>query len=458
MKLFPITILLITSFAFCSCKKDWLDAKPNQSLVVPSNLKDLQLVLDNTDLFNDKQPSLLEAATDNYYITDDVFDGLAQSDKNIYTWAPGSDFYANSSSLFEWDRIYTSVFTLNTVLEALNKINSNSSSWKNIKGSALFFRANCFYILSQLYADQYTDASAATSIGVILRTEPDINLKSQRSTVEQTYNRVIEDLLEARSLLDNNSYADKTNPTKASCYALLARVNLQMNNYEAALKYADSALASNNKIIDYNDIQDPGGLFPFAAVPEEVIFFSREVNSPLFPTLSGTSNVDSVLYNSYDSNDLRKTVNYINFGGRLIFKGSYTGLPFVLFCGLSSSEMILIKAECMLRRDKNILQALNYLNAFYIKRFDKQKVFKPYSAVNFQDALKAILTERRKELAFRGVRWSDLRRLNLDPETAVTIKRKIQNKELSLAPKDKRYTYPLPNSEVTQSGVQQNPR
>jgi len=64
--------------------------------------------------------------------------------------------------------------------------------------------------------------------------------------------------------------------------------------------------------------------------------------------------------------------------------------------------------------------------------------------------------ERRKELIFRGLRWSDLRRLNMDTRFAVTLKRKVNNKEFLLLPKDARYTLQIPISVIKSSGIQQN--
>ena len=62
---------------FCSLQKSsFLDARPDQSLVVPSSLADLQALLDNDRIMNGTNglgvtPSLGEAACTDYYINED---------------------------------------------------------------------------------------------------------------------------------------------------------------------------------------------------------------------------------------------------------------------------------------------------------------------------------------------------------------------------------------------------
>lgn len=104
-----------------------------------------------------------------------------------------------------------------------------------------------------------------------------------------------------------------------------------------------------------------------------------------------------------------------------------------------------------------IAESMQDLNELLVKRY-KRNTFKEFTATNKTDALTIILTERRKELLFRGLQWMDLRRLNRDPRFAVTIKRYFEGQEYVLAPNDLKYTYPIPDDEVLQSNIEQNPR
>jgi len=72
-------------------------------------------------------------------------------------------------------------------------------------------------------------------------------------------------------------------------------------------------------------------------------------------------------------------------------------------------------------------------------------------------ALGTILNERRKELLFRGLRWSDVKRLNRDG-AGIILSREINNQEFVLPPNDKRYAIALPEDVLEMTGMEQNPR
>ena len=59
----------------------------------------------------------------------------------------------------------------------------------------------------------------------------------------------------------------------------------------------------------------------------------------------------------------------------------------------------------------------------------------------------------------RGLRWTDLRRLNRDPRYAVTLTRSINGTTYMLPPNDARYVYPIPDAVIAANpGMEQNVR
>src|ERR1700743_2229559 len=189
--------------------------------------------------------------------------------------------------------------------------------------------------------------------------------------------------------------------------------------------------------------------------PEVLFYFSFIYNG----FISGTSvltSVDTILYQSYAVNDLRKHLFFERGAANVYyFKGTYTGNDNV-FSGLANDELYLIQAECDARLGDtgNALASLNAL----LKHRIQAGSFEPYSTLSADAVLAIILTERRKELVGRDTRWTDLRRLNQDPKYAVTLKRTINGQSYSLPPNDPRYVFPIPNDVISASGIQQNQR
>ncbi len=84
-----------------------------------------------------------------------------------------------------------------------------------------------------------------------------------------------------------------------------------------------------------------------------------------------------------------------------------------------------------------------------------------HSVAGTPDPLSLILAERRKELAFRGLRWTDLRRLNKEESANITLYRVLEGIPPiidSLVANDENYILPIPPDVLALSGIAQNPR
>jgi len=450
---FIVEVLLV---GLCSCKKNWLDAKPDQKLVVPETIKDFQALLDNIAIFNFGQSYLGELGSDDYYITTSLYLSRAEVYQKVYTWSPGNIF--QGASVPDWANYYNAVFYSNNVIEGLAKVSKEQAgedTWNNLKGAAHFYRAYAFFSLAQLFCKPYTGNSANSDMGIVLRTNSNINAASTRSSVEQTYNQIVDDLSEAKNLLANTPLYN-TRPSKQACFALLARVYLLLSDYDKAKNYADSSLQIKNSLIDFNTLSSTTNYpIPDYKSNQEIIFHSVLTNISLLPNDLGSGQVDTTLFKSYLDDDLRKTLFFNTSNGRLFFRGSYNG-PSYLFNGLATDEMYLIRAECFARKgDKDAcLVDLNTL----LKKRKKSATFVNVSANSASEALIKVLEERRKELCFRGIRWADLRRLNLENQFRKTLSKTINNQTFTLPPNDNRYAYPIPDDEVIYSHIANNDR
>jgi len=456
MKLKYILFLSVLYLLFTGCKKDWLDAKPSTDLVVPQNLGDYQSLLDNTDVFNTNEPVIGLMAGEQFHLSESDWQNVpVLTFKNAYIW--GDDIYQGEEGNSGWWNSYTKVLYANVVLEGITKINptaANQVAWNNIKGSSLFFRAFEFYNLSQLFCKPYNSTTANSDLGVPLRTTSDINTPSVRATLQQTYDQIINDLQAARELLPV-SPTIRSRPSRQAADALLARIYLSMEDYAKAGEAATKALQSYSVLIDYNSL-NASSSSPFPSLRNgntEVIFYAemqgvQVLNSPALI-------VEPVLYSLYDSADLRKSIFFTGNGGIKNFKGSYTGTLFYHFAGLATDELYLIRAESYARANKTT-EALQDLNSLLQNRY--QGTFVPVTATSVNDALIRIVAERKKELLYRGLRWSDLRRLNKDNQFKETLTRGLNGQTYSLLPNDPKYVFLIPPEIIRLSGIQQNIR
>ncbi|MEN5193421.1 RagB/SusD family nutrient uptake outer membrane protein [Sphingobacterium faecium] len=466
-----IVLLLLLS----ACSKTFLDQKPNLSQGVPNTLGDCQSMLDDYDRMNASYSNHGEAAADNYYMSDDNYNYLpdmnnSPEEKYNYSWHPQGEHVS------AWLSGYQVIYSANLILRTLEDIAPTEANYASVKGSALFFRAFSFYHLAQLFCKPYMTTTAASDPGIPLRLTPDLYELSTRGTVKQVYERITQDLKDALSLLPD-AVSVKSRPSKTAAYAMLARVYLAMQDYVNAGKMADEVLKLHNTLIDYNETSETPTATTVSSDPAAPSFlrFNAEV---IFQAVTVSTTLDQytveihpALYDSYSEDDRRKSVFFMedldwdgtpSGSGIIRYRGNYDGsnsdaISNFLFIGLATDELYLIRAECYARAG-NTVSAMADLNKLLAKRMEPPYVNR--AAVSANDALVQILAERRKELIFRTIRWTDLRRLNQDLRFAITLYRDMNTIPYTpLKPNDLRYTFLIPTREVIKlTGMEQNPR
>lgn len=440
-----INLLLIClglSFSL-GCTKDFLDERPSKALLVPQTLADMQALLDNINVMN-STPAIPALAADDYSLLEGGALKIDAVQNGAYFWA--EDTY-QGNSVGDWTTPYQQIFYSNVVLDGLEQLqptNQELSSYNSIKGSAYFYKAMALNNLLQLFAKPY-DLNANNNPGLPVPLNSNVNERPERKTLSYTYEQLILNLQNAANLLPLKA-STKNRPSLHAVYALLARVYLQMQDYAQAEAFAEKALNISRTLIDYNTAT--ATTTPFGQVlpngMEEVIFYNKKLSYAFFT--SGIIKIDPSLVNLYQANDLRK---------RYYFRdGSNGSVSFTGYEGLTTDELYLISAECKARR-KDTHGALGELNVLLLKRW-KTGTYVNLSASTADEALSLVLNERRKELAGRGLRWGDLRRLNQDSRFAITLNRTYGGKTYTLPPNDKKYTLPIPDKEIQYGTIEQN--
>lgn len=442
---------------FNSCEKGWLDAKPNKALIVPRSLEDYQALLDNRDVFGVNAPLMGELASNDSYLTDNGWASSTLITRNTYIWA--QDIFEGEPSS-DWTSAYSRIMQANIVLEGLEDIAPSTDTqelWNSVKGQALFHRSLAYFDLSQLFCNPYNVSTASSDLGLPLKLTSDVNERVDRSTLQETYDQIIGDLALAKQLLPE-SQAWKTKPTKIAASALLARIYLSIEDYNAAFLNANKCLESNGDLLNYNAI-NPLLSYPIPLFNAEVIWHGEMGLDFAQPLINGV--IDSLLYNSYLEDDLRKSLFFRQGANGMHFRGNYRGAWLPAFCGFANDEMYLIRAECYVRNGevtKGMADLNRLLSERWVQNLDGTSTYIDQVAESETEALDIILLERRKELIMRNVRWSDLRRLNRDERFQVTLTRVLNGKTYILPPNDLRYSFPIPPNEITFSGIEQNPR
>lgn len=438
---FFLLFLLGRTLTGCS---DILDAKPQQSLLVPSKLSDFQALLDDFALMNYFVSGLSSVAVDDFYTTDGGWQSLQPIERNAYLWK--EDVYDNQVDVSDWNTPYKVVFNTNIVLDGLSDLSLEAEHLdesRAIRARALFYRSFAYYALAQTFFPAFDSGESSNKQIVPVQLSSDVNEPANYRSLHELYQMLISDLMDAATSLDNLA-SIRARPSKMACYALLARIYLLLAEYEEAARYASLALEINSTLLDYNTIPlDTDRPFPNSHLNanEEVCFYAGMTSYSYHR--AALTFVAPELYTLYEEDDLRKYILFKKGDEGVNLKGTYTGNS-SRFAGITNAELLLIRAECNARLGNHEQTKID-LTTLLKKRYVTDTFSD--SVIPDDDLLDFVLLERRKELVGRDTRWSDLKRLNLDSETATTLSRMIDGVEYHLPPNDDRYAFPIPQAE-----------
>ncbi|NJI76332.1 RagB/SusD family nutrient uptake outer membrane protein [Sphingobacterium kitahiroshimense] len=429
-----------------SCN-DFLEEKSDMSLATVNSKADLYALMDYTVSMNQGYVSAVgDIASDDFFIPDQYYRALNQlSDRSVYVWerVPLADWYWLS---------YGRILNVNIVLENIDKIQMNKVDRNNLMGIGLFFRAFSYFDLAQIYSKAYDDNDVI--LGPPVKSNSDVNDPPIRLPLKTTINSIVEDLKVAASSLPEQKLAYPTRPNRSAALGLLSRVYLAIGNFEKALLYADSTLSSYGKLMDFNLIKDVKK-YPFERFNAEVLFFS--IHSAENMSRESVLRIDTNLYESYDSNDLRKKLFFsLQNDGYYAFTGDYSGNSNAQkFNGITTAELWLNKAECHTRLG-DLKSASDAIVFFRSNRYVKGMPLAPLP-LDKEGLLTLIYAERRKELLLRGIRWMDLRRLEDKYINKKELTRKLDSKEFKIDLKEiKNFTFLIPQKVIELSNIKQN--
>lgn len=392
--------------------------------------------------------SIPEAVSDDIILGSPFGFTFDNTHNDFYTLTYNADSFQSEGF---WKISYEAINNANTLIKAART--SNLPNKDAFLAEALGLRALLHYNLYRFFAPAFNTNSSALAVPYRFETDELLDI-NPRNTNQEVIDFVITDLLEAVSLATNdvNSYR----LSKTGIEALLARVYHETNDFENAIIYAEKALTDSRYTLDTEEMafenqwrQDDSN---------EIIFRIRFGNSddgsnaallsvPVY--FSFPYYVSDDLINLYDqANDIRFNAYFElePFGSGAFYPkkhisertatSSNPGVTDIKLIRVPELYLILAEAYDHTGNPEMALKNLNILR--------NARGIGDYSG---SDLSNEILDERRRELAFEGFRFTDLKRKGQGFTRADGS---------SLAPKDGRFALPIPQLEIDRSGLTQN--
>lgn len=426
---------------------------------------------------------------------------------DIWRW----NILSNNS---EVEAVYGSLYRVigqcNFLLEKLAVLektvdDKNYEILQGFKGEALFARALCYSELIKMYCKAYDKTTASTVPGVVLISSYFNPEALKRSSLEASYQFVLNDLSKAAEYLDmdedeeaGTAMANSSYITKYAVESLYSRVYLYMKNWDEAINHSTKVIESGKYSLSSTDVK----LASFDAkmsdyeymwrgdVSRETIwkigFTNTSYGSPLGQVFW---NFDFVSYKpdyvpaawvlkSYDANDLRYeaffktyTTGYAHQLTAPLLQKYYGNMSFISEnkYGFSMpkvfrlSEQYLIRAEAYCNKGE-------YPSAGKDITTLRKARYSTYgsTAISATNWFELISTERVKELYMEGFRLNDLKRWMAQTENGVKDKVKgfdrtpqlnsvAPGNNLKIKADNPSFVWPIPQHELDIPGADIEP-
>ncbi|QZT36715.1 RagB/SusD family nutrient uptake outer membrane protein [Halosquirtibacter xylanolyticus] len=468
--------LLATSFSSC---ESFLEKAPDDRMSVQT-LDDVSAVMAET---YDKMSthSGLFFATDNVTLAD----GVTQSYPiltDLYSWKKiiTNEKHQDNPASF-WENSYSSIANCNLVLESLRNMNGetrNSDFAKALQAEALIGRAYYHFMILNTFSKRYETATAATDLGIpyTKKLENKLIEKYDRSTVEACYNEIITDYEQGIKLLEANSNSFNTNKyriTIPTAYAIGGRIYLWRNkdqsDNEKSKAYSTKAIAAYGGVVSMKKWSD------YALDKRAII----EVKSPEVGWVQTyyTWQLGSYIYQSTNSSyknitqpsvlgkDLRDNGSGYKLQGDIFLplnyfiQVGYSGKLSNDLFPLSESVINLVEAKVRLNDLKG---AYDDMQNFLVTNHEAPIAFTDKDLIDtFSDVdgkpltaqeawIQFILNQRKRQYYYKGLRWYDIHRYQINIEHRLKDGRLLKlNEELPL------FAFEIPQFAII-NGLKQN--
>ena len=384
---------------------------------------------------------------------------FSDTDENLdYIWQGGYQVIDRAT------RTIRGAKSLLTISREMHLTEKEAASLQSYISQCYALRALAEHVLVNVFALPYRAGEANSQLGIVLMDNDPIEPFTQveRSSVAQTYEQILRDIEEAGrwyTYVDNYNQnneddlilLDQFYMNRAAIYALEARVNLFMQNYERAIVAADSAVI----LRDASPVSNETYLKMWSSTAisdEDILTISKSENDNL------SANSLNNLYGSYRASLTDTVVKLFAatdirlrlIDTRTLHPRKFDGIPTSQAVNnvpvFRVSEMMLIQAEAYARLG-NVSRSQEAL-LYTAKRNTAIETVGDLPSTA-EGLLAFIVNERRREFFEEAFRWFDARR------TGELISVSNGNyTDFDVAA----FVYPIPSSEINSGfGVTQNP-
>ncbi|OXA67342.1 starch-binding protein [Flavobacterium aquidurense] len=447
--------VLALGLNFASCD-DYLSDVPKGSKS-PTTLSDYEAFLRDeytnhrvditgaSQLLNDQYVTVASLASNRLYMANYMWDENA--DRVALKVSDETTYYSS----------YAGISTFNLIIEnALTTTKATESEQRVVWAEAKILRAMNYFNLVNFYADTYVASTASTKLSVPLITSANINAPSKQVTIQELYDFILNDVKEALPYLPKVSQTP-LHPNLGAGYAFYSRVYLQMNNYTEALRYADLALAENNKLYDwityYNTnkaIIDVPNSYTTTTSPMGYTYVENYTyRHGAFSSLTTENSIPVERAQRFEAGDAKFISRWklYTVGAETYYRRTLSGA--FNFGGITTVEVYLIKAECLARAGQ-ISEALGILNTVRKTRILPAS-YQDISTADKNTALNAIYKTKNNELTNTLIPFADARRLNAEGVYKVSYTKTANGTTYTLTSDSHLWTMPFPQ------GATQNP-
>jgi hypothetical protein len=317
-----------------------------------------------------------------------------------------------------WTDGYNLINRMNNVLSAIDVVNVTDQA--RVEGEALFLRSLMHFDLVRFFGQGY-DAAVANNtqdgVPLILTPTRGINDDSfvSRSSVQAVYNKIIEDLERASTLLPEQTAATVLTATKGAADALLARIYLQKGDFTNARIKANAVIASAKYTLRptyasvfNNDGKSTEDIFvTFFTTQDRFSAMTEFWSVPAYGGRDGDIDILDGHLNLYPAGDARRA---LFFSGNGAMRSGKWNNQYGVVNLIRLAEMHLIRAEANVRLGTPHLGPAPHVDINTLRQRAGLSGANLYESVTLNN----VLLERRLELAHEGDKLHEVKRLKLN--------------------------------------------